>query len=76
MLVCPKDNDDVFSEPTIAPEGANIAGSEGATHLPAFTNIASNAQENQVVIHKDQTNQILCNTAQMLEEVYICMGLG
>ena len=41
MLVCPngtsgrkkwgvKDNDDVIPEPTIAPEGGNIAGSEGA----------------------------------------------
>ncbi len=33
-----KDNDDVVPEPTIAPEGGNIAGLEGATHLPVSTN--------------------------------------
>ncbi len=56
-----KNNDDVVPEPTIAPEGGNIAGSEGATHPPASTNIASDAKANQVVIDKDQSNQILLN---------------
>ncbi len=49
VLVCPngtighkkwgvKDNDDVIPEPTIAPEGGNIAGLEEATYPPALTN--------------------------------------
>ncbi len=33
VLVHPKDNNDVILEPTIAPEGGNIAGSEGAIHI-------------------------------------------
>ena len=45
-------------EPPIALEGGNIAGSEGATHSPASTNIA---QVNQVVVDKNKAKKILGN---------------
>ena len=73
-----KDNDEVVPEPTIAPEGNNSAGSEGATHPPASTNIASDAHANQVVIDKDQANQILRNlerNSASTDTVEICTAL-